>query len=289
MKNGCYCNREVLEVSHRRRDALILSKSSLFLEPSTLRLSILGWRDRHRQYEKSLVPSWVDRILDRKRDQVRLLLCRQKKQRRMTSDAPYQLDLEMGKDPRRSVVMEHYHHHDGSAISSDGHRARTTKKQPRRPGHRRIRKQDQQHDRSVPVEHSLRHPYAATTSPLIIHESRKVGGFGGGCCLCCSLACLLVLGCCVVLPVALVLVGYLYLRRQMESDYSSQAWQDYWNGGGNGGDWKDNYQMDDATISNYFHQYAGEGDDDNILAQYSHYFWQWWEGSNGDDHDGAGD
>jgi hypothetical protein len=208
----------------------------------------------------------------------------------MTSDAPYQLDLEKGRDPRRCVVTENYHHHDGSdAISSDGHRTRTTKKQPRRPGPRRKRKQNEQHDRSVPTEHSLRPPHTATTSPLIVHESRKVGDFGGGCCLGCSLACLLVLGCCVVLPAVLVLVGYLYLRRQMDNtDYSSQAWQDYWNGSAD--NWKDNYQMDDATISNYIHQYAGEGDDDNILAQYSQYFWQWWEGSNGDDHnDVAGD
>lgn len=104
-------------------------------------------------------------------------------------------------------------------------------------------------------------------APATSYSSKKVGG--GGFCLGCSLACILL---CCVLPVVLLAIGYFYLRRQMEN---SAQWQEYLN---NGGDWQEYLdQMDDQTISNYVDQISN-GDDDTIAG----YISQWTGKNNGD-------
>jgi hypothetical protein len=197
----------------------------------------------------------------------------------MASDTPYHLDLEQGGNQGPLVKVNHRQHQDDESAKT------TRKEQRRRPASTApLRGRGERLKQQYHVSMDDRVP--PTTA--MVHESRKVG-FGGGCCLGGSLACLLVLLCCILLPVVLVLVVYHYLQQQMENSSSAQAWQDYISGGGSGGagyDWKD-YQMDDATISNYFAQFANqdEGDDDDTysFAKYSEYFSQWWEGNNSND------
>lgn len=93
-------------------------------------------------------------------------------------------------------------------------------------------------------------PIESSSSPQkqlpVVHQNRCLGR-GGGCCCGLSVACILCFG----IPAALLLIGYLYLRRQAAND--------------------------GQTVSSYMQQYAnGAGNDGTV----SNYVSQWWAGNN---------
>lgn len=112
--------------------------------------------------------------------------------------------------------------------------------------------------------------YYRLESPPPLYQSKRLGDGGGllGCCCGFTLACIIL---CCVLPAAFLLLGFLFVRRQLEN---SQQWQDFVNGD-NMNAWQDYLQMDDQTISSYMDQFSHEDEEDGTISSYLN---QWWGG-----------